>query len=286
MSSPGPFSRIISGIEHAARRAGYSVVFCQTEDDEQILSEHLRLLACRRADGVLLCPHRGERFSLACLDHLGPAATRVPVVLVQEPFDQHQYPSVTVDNFNGAKALCRHMIGHGHRDIGFLALCANRAGQDRYAGYRAAMVEAGMDPDRVQGVETRLKAGPLTDDPFGYVDAEWIRQTLAAHPQWTALAVEHDMLAIKVIQALKAIGRRVPDDLAVVGFDDVLVSAFVDPPLTTMRQPSADVGQAACDLLLDQIAGNTDGEALASVRMPCQLRVRRSCGCKPAAQDT
>ena len=286
MSAPGPFSRIVGGIERAAREAGYSVVFCQTEDDEQILNEHLRLLACRRVDGVLFCPHRDGGFSLACLDQLGPAAMRVPVVLMHEPYDQAEHGTVTVDNFNGAKTLCRHLMDHGHRDIGFVALDANRTGRKRCEGYRAAMAEAGEDPRRIERVEARLKPGPLTEDPFGYIRLDWLRQTLAEHPHWTALAVEHDMLAIKVIQGLKAIGKRVPDDMAVVGFDDLLVSAFVDPPLTTIRQPSAEVGEVACNCLLDQIAGKTEGQPLAAVRIPCALQVRRSCGCPPLTESS
>jgi len=298
-STPGPFSRVIGGIERAARKAGYSVVFCQTESDEQILNEHLELLGCRRVDGVLLCPHSDAHFSLSCLDELGPAATRVPVVLVQEPLEQDQYASVTVDNFNGAKVLCRHLIDHGHRDIGFLWLNPNRTSRKRYDGYRAAMEEAGEDPRRVQCAEVQLRPGPLTKEPNvyvdphvdpeyvdPYVDPDWISETLARHPHWTALAVSHDMLAIKVIRALKAIAKRVPEDIAVVGFDDVLVSAFVDPPLTTMRQPSAEVGEVACNLLLDQIARKAKGGELTSVLMPCTLRVRQSCGCsrtKPAS---
>ena len=284
LTASGPFSRIIGGIEHAARRAGYSVVLCQTEDDEQVLCEHLRLLGCRRVDGVLLCPHGDRHFSLACLEHLGPAETRVPVVLVQEAYEQEAFASVTVDNFNGTKALCRHLMEHGHRDMGFLSLAPNQTTEHRYHGYRAALEEAGEDPDRVERVEVRLERGPLSEDPAGYVEPDWIRETLANHPRWTALAVDHDMLAIKVIQALRAIEKHVPGDMAVVGFDDLLVSAFVDPPLTTTRQPSAEVGKAACALLLDQIEGKADARGIVSKRMACTLQVRRSCGCLPGEE--
>jgi LacI family transcriptional regulator len=282
MTASGPFSRVIGGIERSARKEGFSVVFCQTDDDEQILQEHLHLLGCRRVDGVLLCPHGDRRFSLSCLDRLGPPGTRVPVVLVQEPYEQNTHASVTVDNFGGARALCGHLVEHGHRDMGFLAFRLNRTGAERYRGFRAAMQEAGEDPERVKRVEVRLKPGPLTEDPAGYIDPAWMEETLTAHPEWTALAVEHDMLAIKTIQALQRIGRKVPDDLAVVGFDDVLVSAFVDPPLTTVRQPTGEVGETACNLLLEFIAGKRESAEQASVRVPCTLQVRESCGCSQA----
>lgn len=286
MSASGPFSRIIGGVEHAACRAGYSVVFCQTDDEERILHEQLRLLACRRVDGVLVSPHGDPSFSLSCLDQLGPAGSRAPVILVQEPFEQAEYTSVTVDNFNGARELSEHLIGHGHRDIGYIGLPPTRTADRRFDGYRAAMEEAGEDPNRVQRVHIGLSPGPLTEDPTGYVDPEWLRETLAAHPQWTALAIEHDMLAIKMIQALRTVGMRVPEDIAVVGFDDVLVAAFIDPPLTTTRQPSAEVGEVACEMLIDRIEGKNDGEDIASKRIACTMQVRRSCGCETGADGS
>jgi DNA-binding LacI/PurR family transcriptional regulator len=279
MSSSGPFSRIIGGIESAARKAGYSVVFCQTEDDEKILNEHIKLLACRRVDGVLFCPDLHSRYSLSCLDQLGPMKTRPPVVLLQEPCDQDEYPNVVVDNFEGARMLGQHLISLGHFDIGFLAAFSSRTVQERCDGYRAALEEAGEDPRRVQFVKGHLKPGPLTADPYGYVDTDWLRDTLKKHSHWTALAADSDMMAIKLIQSLKKIGKRVPEDFAVVGFDDILVSAFIDPPLTTVRQPSWEVGSKACALLIDQIRTKTNGDGLTSIRVPCKLWVRQSCGC-------
>lgn len=284
LTAEGPYARVVEGVEALARSRQYSVILCQTEYDPQVCAEHLRLVAGRCVDGVLMCPGISTDFTLDCLEHLGSVESRPPVVLLQEPFEQTDLTSVTVDNMNSSEALTKHLLGLGHRHIGFVRWGSNRVNDLRFAGFTRAMVKAGVSASSLVSAEARLIRTDETDDPAGVIDPGWLDDLLRQHRDWTALVVEHDMLAMRVIHALKRVGRRVPDDMAVVGFDDTRASPFIDPPLTTMRQPSLEVGRRACELLLDEIEGGL-GERIQEI-LPCEMKVRRSCGASRPLKGT
>jgi LacI family transcriptional regulator len=139
----------------------------------------------------------------------------------------------------------------GHRAVGLLAgPPASRSGHQRARGYRAALATAGLpyQPDWVRACSPVVESGQVI-----------ARALLATHPELTALVCYNDLVAVGALQACADLGRRVPDDVAVAGFDDIMLAALVTPPLTTCRVPRYELGAQAMRLLLEQIGGCPQG---------------------------
>ncbi len=176
-----------------------------------------------------------------------------------------------VDNVSGARNAVEHLAGLGHKRIGFIsAPLKYMFAQFRLEGYQQGLEHHGLTIEPALVVE-----GNLTEES-GYAAA---RQLLALKHRPTALLAASDMMAIGALRAIKEAGLRVPDDLAVVGFDGTLVSAHTDPPLTTVRQPVYDIGRQAAEMLLDAVAHPGGAERFELIEPT--LLVRRSSGATP-----
>jgi DNA-binding LacI/PurR family transcriptional regulator len=172
-------------------------------------------------------------------------------------------PYVDVDHLGGVTAAIRHLLGTGRRRIATIAGPQDMiAGVDRLNGYRAAMRKAGLGQ--------QVAFGDFTRDS----GVRAMRQLLAEDPDVDGVFVASDMMAHGALQALKDAGRRVPADVAVVGFDDFEISRYSDPPLTTVRQPIPEIGRTMAHLILDLIDGKPDVPE--SVVLPTRLVVRAS----------
>jgi DNA-binding LacI/PurR family transcriptional regulator len=146
--------------------------------------------------------------------------------------------------------VAQHLLDSGHRAVGFLAgPPASRSGRSRAEGYRAALADAGLtySPEWVVFCPADVDGGHQA-----------ARDLLTDHPELTALFCYNDLVAVGALHACADLGRRVPDDLAVAGFDDILLAALVTPPLTTCRVPRYELGGQAMRLLLDQIDSSSD----------------------------
>ena len=175
-------------------------------------------------------------------------------------------PTVDSDNFAGAVLATNYLLGLGHRRIGFIGGRPDlESARLREAGFRKAMAEAGVTVDetlvRVGGYRTETAEGPA-------------RELLSRAERPTALFAANDLSAIATMTAARGLGLTVPDDLSVIGFDNVPESAMASPPLTTIRQPLQQMGAEALRLLVDLIAGV---ERDTHVRLPTDLVVRASC---------
>jgi len=175
-------------------------------------------------------------------------------------------PTVDSDNFAGAMLATNYLLGLGHRRIGFLGGRADlESARLREAGFRTAMAEAGVGVDeslvRVGGYRTETAEKPA-------------RELLSGTDRPTAVFASNDLSAIATVTAARGLGLTVPDDLSVIGFDNVPESAMASPPLTTIKQPLQQMGAEALTLLIDLIAGV---ERDIHVRLPTELVVRASC---------
>jgi DNA-binding LacI/PurR family transcriptional regulator len=148
--------------------------------------------------------------------------------------------------------------------------------RERHEGYRDALESVGVGYDEGLVVQVGTYESLLTDDPATF-DAERVRAELRKPDRPTALFVASDVLAIKVMGVIRELGLRIPEDVAIAGFDDILRSAYTVPPLTTVRQPAARIGQRAAKLLLERIGKPVDNEPVHE-RVPCELVVRKSSG--------
>jgi LacI family transcriptional regulator len=258
------FTDILRGVEEVAEQHGYSVIFCHSHGDAERELSYLRLLRGRQVDGIILAP-TGTRHP--ALERL--AANQYPVVLVDGAVPGLGFDLVSVDNETAAYAAVKHLTDLGHSRI---AMVSGAAGfistESRLQGYRRALVDsgAGFDPSLVVSGHSRTREG-----------REAVLSLMSRTPRPSALFVGNHQMTVGAIIALRELGIAVPDDLALVGFDDLDWAAFLRPPLTTIAQPTYEIGRSAMKLLLDRIGRSADGPAR-RVLLAGQLMVRESSG--------
>ncbi|WP_432013108.1 LacI family DNA-binding transcriptional regulator [Streptomyces cucumeris] len=216
-----------------------------------------RFALARHVDGVMVASMHGADPLPAALARMG-----IPVVCNERALGAATLPYVGVDNVAGAAGAVRHLAASGRTRIATVAGPQDMvAGVDRLAGYRSALREAGLDPS--------VAVGDFTQES-GVVA---MRELLERQPGLDAVFVASDLMAIGVLRALRQAGRRVPDDVAVVGFDDIEPARYTEPPLTTVRQPIAEIGRRLAGQLLRLASGESIEPALV---LPTELVVRDS----------
>ena len=239
------FATIARGAEHQAYIRGYNVFLCNTNEDPRREAGMLGSLEEKRVDGIVLCSSRLQDDELRLLLGRHPAA-----VLVNRLLEGDGVCTVLVDDKFGGRLATQHLLQAGHRSIGYLAgPPISHSGRQRGEGYREALMEAGISPNPAW----TSHCSPMVEG--GGMAA---RELLAAHPELTGLFCYNDLVAVGVLQACADLGRRVPDDLAVVGYDDIPLADLVTPSLTTCRVPRYELGEWAMRFLLDQIEDSSD----------------------------
>jgi len=236
------YAALVSGIQQHALSHGYTMLLCTTEGDPEREEQYLSLLRAKQVDGALvdglrLPPDRIAKF----------VKDGFPIVCLDRDVDSNSIPLVQVDNRLGGRLATEHLIGLGHSRIGHVT-GAQVLGisEERLTGYKEALADAGISADPRFVVEGRFT------EESGY---EGARALLGVSPDVTAVFAANDLSALGVLNALAESGRRVPDDVSVVGFDDLRLSAFTSPPLTTIQQPAIEIAQRATELLLDLTRG-------------------------------
>ncbi|MHB1462583.1 MAG: LacI family DNA-binding transcriptional regulator [Armatimonadota bacterium] len=270
------YSNMVHGIEAAAYQAGYNIILCCSEFDQNREHQYLEMLCNRRVEGIIVIPSRRVNSHKQQVDHLVKIQqSGIPLVVLEQNLPDQRLSRVVMDNYGAAKQLVQHLITLHHERIGFLHLGYEQtdyAGNERFNGYLAALSEAGLH------YTSTLSAQAATVSVYedeGDSKAQFEAYYQAANQPSAVFAV-NDILAIKLIQACQMIGLRVPEDVAVVGFDNITVSALISPPLTTIYQPAEEMGKRATELIFDAI----HGQLQTSVHevLPGKLIVRQSCG--------
>jgi DNA-binding LacI/PurR family transcriptional regulator len=259
---------IVQAIESAAHDQGYSVILASSNDIPEREIAAAKMLQSRRVDGVIVTSSRVGSLYQERLDQL-----RVPVVLINS-LVQHsgrQTFSVSMDNHQGAYLATNHLIQKGHRRIAYVASPADRSDNvERMTGYRDALSEAGIESDPSLVVQGTGGAG-------GGQRALPVLLSLDGPP--SAVFCYNDMTAIGLMDAAQKAGLSLPQDLAIVGFDDIAFSQFAHPPLTTIAQPVARLGRGAMEMVLTLLSD--DGRSklpVANVTVCGRLIVRASSG--------
>jgi LacI family transcriptional regulator len=242
------FSGVARGVEKTAYAKGYSILVCDTEEDPQRELDVLELLLEKWVDGLVLCSTRLEQHKLQSILAHYPAAVLINNQLeVQDP--SIIIGSAMIDDKAGGQMATNHLIKSGHTVIGFLAGPAiSQSGRWRNSGYRQALIDGGL-PYRPELV---LPCFPTVEG--GHQAAS---QLLNSHPEITAMFCFNDLVAVGAIQAAHEIGRKIPDDLAIVGYDDIMLAALVTPSLTTCHIDREELGKSATNLLVERLAGCT-----------------------------
>jgi LacI family transcriptional regulator len=260
------FTQAARGVEDAASEAGFTVIYCNTDESEKKEAAYLGLLRQKQVDGLLLVPARSSSKSVDEMD-----ASGIPVVVMDRRLAGGRADVVRCDSQGGACELTRLLVAHGHRRIAmFSGPPGISTAADRISGYRRALAEAGLS-----GAEWVLDGA--FNQKSGY---ELACRALETPNRPTALLAANNFIAIGALKALHDRGLGVPGDLSVVAFDDLPEAMLVSPFLTVISQPAYEMGRQAAGLLLQRLSGEGPREPQEIV-LPVKLIERQSVG-RPA----
>lgn len=235
------FLKIIQGIEQAAQEKGYSVLLGDTQGDPAREHEYAGMVLSNRVDGII---HLDHSFPFSDRDAI--LAKNVPMVSVCERIvSEIRYPVIELDNYSACRALAKHLTSYGHKKFAVIAgQIESQIHRDRLGGIKSVLAEENIEfhDEMVVGGEYSIEAGVIG-----------AREFLARADKPTAILCFNDDIAIGAIHEIKRHGLRVPEDISVVGFDDIKVSGYIDPPLTTIHQPAGEMGRKAVEVVLKQI---------------------------------
>jgi len=257
------FGTVVHAMEAAASAGGYTLILADTHEDPEVEEKVVTALRGHRLDGLLLAPSSGAR---PLLDRL--ARTSLPTVLVDRAADP-RFDSVCTENVEPMAHLVQHLAELGHRRIAMVSGMAGLTTTDeRVAGYRLGLERAGL------AVDPRLVVSGGSDADLTYTA---VGALLDAPDRPTAVVAAQNAMVIGTMRALRDRGLDVPQDVALVGFDDFEWADVFSPRLTTAAQDAEQIGSRAVELLLERIA-DPDLPPRA-VRVPAQVMHRDSCGC-------
>lgn len=256
------FAEVIRGIEEQAVTVGYSVILTNSECQPDRELAAIQALRSRRVDGIILvaaCADRERKERL-----LRSTETNLPIVIINNVHAEHIGYSIETDNLAGGQEATRHLIDLGHQRIAHISGPPGEwDGVERQQGYEQALRSAGLpvDPALIVRGDNR---------PAGGLAAA--QQLLALPAPPTAIFCYNDTTALGVMRAIHAADRRIPEDISIVGFDDIALASYFEPPLTTIAQPKREMGAKAVQMVLDLI----EGVEVADCVLPSRLVVRQS----------
>ena len=256
------FAQVTRGLDQRAREENLHLLVSNSHTDEAEAESVLRSLIGRVEGLIILWP----RLDIEFLEAFVP--DDLPIVLLNTSGGASRFQTLSFDNRAGAYAAVEHLAEHGHERVAILTgEPANFDAQERLAGYRRAVAELGLAADSALELE-----GDFTQES----GRSAVDRLLALDPPPTALFASNDSMALGALRGLHEAGVRVPDDVAVVGFDDIPTAAYATPSLTTIHAPTIEMGQQATEALLGISRGET---APAHQSLDTHLVRRESCGC-------
>lgn len=263
--SEGFFHQLMRGIGDTAGAARYDVLIGAGAPGDDELATYKRIVGGNRVDGMILARTRQHDERIAYLRRIGH-----PFVVSGRtaPDEESDFPYIDVDSQAGIASATAHLIALGHRKIGLILPPPEIAYTEyRRRGYEQALTAAGLPyhPERIVHGDLMRSGGHMG-----------MNTLLNRHPDMTAVVCCNDLMALGAMQTIQARGLTVGRDVAVVGFDDLPLSEYAHPPLTTVRQPIYEIGQRLVEILISIISGKPT--AVTQMLLPTTLIVRESCG--------
>lgn len=241
------FTSVVRGVEDVALSRGYHLFLCNTDEDASREDEYVTELAKKRVDGLMVAPSAPRDNHARRL-----RAEGVPFVFVDREVEGVEAGVVSVDNAMGTQLIAEHLVGLGHERIGMISGPLDKAsGYERYTGLRGALSDlgAGLDDALVRFGDFRTSSG-----------REGAEELMGLPSPPTALVTANNQMTLGALLAVAGMGLRVPADVSVVGFDDPEWAPITDPPLTTIAQPTYQMGVRAAEMLLDRIEDGSEQE--------------------------
>jgi LacI family transcriptional regulator len=255
------FPIIAKGVEDIARKNGFTLILCNTDEDINIELDYIDKLRKRWIDGFIFATALPESEHILKLRKSG-----FPVVLIARVMGQ-EVDAVTVDNFKASFDAVNYLIKTGHRSIAIInGLLETSIYKGRFEGYKAALEQAGIEFRK----ELVIQGDSIDNGLYSM-----IYSVLKKGIKLDAIYATSDPKAIIAMKAIKDFGMKIPEDISVVGFDNMEMSMFVDPPLTTISQPLYDMGTLAAKKLIAMIKRDQQEEPIIDI-LPTELIVRKS----------
>jgi DNA-binding LacI/PurR family transcriptional regulator len=259
------FADAVAGIQDAARAAGYAIVITATDYCAGYESTSVHTMLSNRVEGLILTVTDAENNGL--LDQLDAEGNRY-VLLYNQPCS-HPRSTVTVDNVAAGRLVAEHLVALGHRRIGMVT--GHPTASDRADARRTGFI-AGLD-------DAGLHDPPVVEVDFMDMErSDGLWRLLSAPSAPTALFCSNDALAIAVIGLLRGLGKNVPGDISIIGFDGISIGELIEPSLATIEQPSREMGNTAVRHLLDRLSGDASPQAII---LPHRLRPGGTAGPVP-----
>ncbi len=235
---------VLCGVNDRAGELGYELVLISTDSKKQQEKTYNQLCKERKVEGVIL---QGIKTDDPYLDEV--LKSDIPCILIDIPMESESVGYVTTDNKVGAKTAVEHLTKLGHRNIGMINGHSQAfVSQERLEGYQEALQNNGVPYN-----ENYVVNGAFLEEMAEQVTAELLQK----HPEITALFCASDLMAMGAIRAAKKLGKNLPDDLSIVGFDNIILSSYSTPALTTIAQDRYQLGVEATTLLTNMLEGNT-----------------------------
>ena len=258
------FGEVVRGMQAECARNGYLFFLTDTADDPERQFQAIRELHHRRVDGIVLAPVPDPEQRLLRYLELH----KIPIVFVDRAIDK-RFDQVLVENREPMKEIVAHLAKHGHKRIGLVSgLRGLTTTIERMEGYRAGLSENALAFD-----EKLVESGESEIDAAHQAVLRLLKQPNAP----TAIVTANNKMTIGAVRGLKTLGYRIPEDLALVGFDDFDWADIFEPRLTVVAQPCQQIGIRAVKLLLKRI--QAPQRKPVTIRLETELRIRRSCGC-------
>ncbi|SFS53006.1 LacI family DNA-binding transcriptional regulator [Paenibacillus sp. BC26] len=259
------FAEIARAVEDQGDVHGYSLVICSTDNKDERVERYLTLLGQKSVDGIIIGTgmDSGELLDLLL-------KKSIPLAVIAREMPGHDLATVVVDDYEGGRMAARHLLGLGHTRMAVLAEHRKViSSRERIRGFQDEVVEAGL---QLPEYMVKMNGRDLVND--GRRSAS---ELLRYADRPTAVFCCNDLLAIGALQAAKEMGVRVPEELSIVGFDNTILATVTDPPLTTVSQPTEQMGQLVVDLVLSKNDAAKPGEPKRVMLKP-ELVVRQSTG--------
>ncbi|MFF3393855.1 LacI family DNA-binding transcriptional regulator [Streptomyces sp. NPDC002669] len=255
------FTELARFVEEEARALGYSVIIGNADEQPEIQDHHVRTLLDRRIDGLLVSPADGDSALMADVARGG-----TPMVFVDRWMPAVDVPVVRADGRGAIRDLVAHLHALGHRRLAIIAgPAATTTGAERVEAFREAL----------HAYELTLPDAYIGQGDFQADSGRRVTEGFLALPEPPEIVFAADnLMALGALDAIRAAGLRVPQDIGLAAFDDIPWFVHTDPPITAIAQPTGDLGRAAVRALVDIV----DGRSPQSVTLPARLVVRRSCG--------
>lgn len=254
---------ILIGFQQVAEQENFSVIFNHVNNDIRQQERVIRKLISENVAGIALYPIDSE--NMALVESL--TRSRFPIVLIDRYLRGIASDYVMTDHFGGAIRGTHYLFDQGHQRVGFVTWLSPAVSMEhRYLAYAQALNERGVEMD--DRLVCRVEGYPM-------IDLTPLRDYLSGSDRPTAVFAANDQIAIGLYRAAASLGLSIPDDLSILGFDNLDVTAHLEPPLTTLAQPFLRIGQTAAHLLLRRIAG--ENGYYDQITLPAELIVRNSC---------